>query len=190
VFTEYAPDALEPVLNMAKAAIAGGKGDRKDIIRQILTYFGWPEAGIPDEVARRSEEFNAVVQKNIKRIGVSPQVREALTEVSGRLPLYLNTATPREAIIETLEAFGIAPLFKGVYGRPGTKAGNLRSIIAAEAVKPDEVLFVDDQPAAYEVAKEVSCQFVGIRTKRVRLWRENPQPFPLISSLAELPQHC
>ena len=80
----------------------------------------------------------------------------------------------------------LAQFFKGVYGRPGTKAGNLQAIITAESVKPDEVLFVDDQPSNYEVAKEIGCQFVGIRTKRVRLWHETPQPFPLINSLSEI----
>lgn len=187
VFAEYAPDALAPVMDAAKLAIAGGKGDRKDIVRGVLNHFGWPETEIPDEISRRCDRFNVIVQENIKRIRISPSKRDSLAELSGRLPLYLNTATPREAIIETLETFGLTALFKGVYGRPGTKAGNLQAIIAAERVKPDEVLFVDDQPSAYEVAKEVGCQFVGIRTKRVRLWHEKSQPFPLISSLTELP---
>ena len=187
VFTEYAPEALAPVLKAAQLAIAAGKGDRKDIVRQILGHFGWPEAQIPDEVTRRCDRFNMIVQENIKRIRISPLVLDSFAELFGRLPLYLNTGTPRENVIETLQTFGLTHFFKDVYGRPGTKVGNLQAIIAAEGIRPDEMLMVDDQPSVYEITKKIGCQFVGIRTKRVRLWHEKSHPFPLISSLAELP---
>ena len=122
------------------------------------------------------------------KIGVSEQTRAALAKISQMgIPIYVNTATPKEAAVESLDALGLSSLIKGVYGRPGTKLGNLQSIVRAEHVDPGDVLFVDDQPTGYAVAQEVGCQFVGIHTERNKSWHDAAQPFPIIRSLSELP---
>lgn len=184
VFTEIGAAALAPVLENAKAKIAGGKGDRKDIVEQVLNSFSL--GATKEEVSKRCDKFNGVVQENIKKIPISRAVYESLGRISAHLPIYLNTATPREPIMETLSALGLMPFFKGVYGRPGTKESNLRAIIAAESVLPSEVVMVDDQHKVSEIARGLGCRFIGIDTKRNALWRTEQQPFPVIMSLSEL----
>lgn len=186
VFPDYKREILEPVIEEVKQSIVGGKGDRQDIVKRVLEYFNFPEDKIPYEVTRLCELFNASVQEGIKQINISPEVRVALAELSDRLPLYVNTATPREAVLESLEALKIAKFFKGVYGRPRTKVDNLRQILAVEAIRAEELLFVDDQPSGWKITQEIGCSFVGMHTARNKLWHNHLQPFPIIRSLIEL----
>lgn len=187
VFSEYDAKELDTVVEQTKKDIAGGKGDRNDIAARVLKHFGFPEQEIPQEVARRCRRFDEIIQEGIKKISISSATRDSIAELSKNFPLYINTATPREAALESLKALGIAESFKGIYGRPGTKLGNLRDIIAAESIHPDEMLLIDDQESGWKAAKEVGCQFVGMQTARNKPWNENPQPFPIIKSFKEIP---
>ncbi len=186
VYPEYNRDVLYPLLERFKKEIAGGKGDRKDIATKICKHFEFPEARISSEVDYRCERFNSAVQEGIKRIGVSQKTRDALTALYGRVPVYVNTGTPRDGALESLQALDLLTYFKEVYGRPGTKAGNLRDIAAAESVSLDEILFMDDQHSGWLAAQEVGCRFVGIHTARNYAWHNDDQPFKVIRLLSEL----
>jgi len=182
---EYDPYVLDRIIEQAKVKIAGGRGDRNNIIVAILEYHGFPEDRIPDEITRRCEQFDEAVQEGILELGASLEVRDALEALSKRAALYINTATPREPMIKTLEALGLRGFFKGVYGRPGTKVSNLQRIITMEDVAFDQVLFVGDMPVDREVAQIVGCRFVGVHTERNVAWHVEQQ-FPVIGSVAEL----
>lgn len=184
VFPEIDRAQLSPVLEEIKQEIAGGKGDRKDIIERVLARFA-PASLTPEEVAKRSDCFNRIVQEGIARISIPTPTRETLALLSRRFPLYINTATPRDAAIESASALKLYPYFKAVLGRPGTKADNLRAIVRTEKTQPHGLLFVDDQQSGWEAAQEVGCRFIGIRTKRNTPWT-TPQLFPIISSFSEL----
>ena len=186
VFSEYRPERLEPVLEQAKTEVSGGRGDRDDIAEKILKHFNWPEKKLKTEIKRRCDTFNQMVQKGILQIGVSEKTKTTLTDLSARLPLYVNTATPVEAARESLDALDIEKIFTGVYGRPGTKTDNLSKIIDEEKIDPKHLLFVDDQQSGWQAAQEVSCQFIGIHTARNTSWHKKKQPFPIINSLDEI----
>jgi phosphoglycolate phosphatase-like HAD superfamily hydrolase len=186
VFPEYSRVELEPVLEQAKKDIAGGKGDRKDIVERVSKHFNVAEEKIPQEIINRCERFNQVLQEGIQKIGVSKKIQDTLAQLSKKLPIYVNTATPRQGALESLDAIGITSLFKKIYGRPGTKVENLQSAIKDENVKPEKLLFVDDQESGWIAAQVVGCGFIGIHTARNRKWKEKDQPFPIIRSLTEL----
>lgn len=185
-FSNYPEDELTPVLEKVKKEITGGKGDRKDVARAILTHFAWPMATLEEEIARRCQTFDDVIQEGIRRGVKIPQaVINNLRRLAGEHPMYLNTATPRETIIQTLDFFGLN-FFRGIYGRPGTKVENLEKIIAVEKVSPGEMLYVADAVSDYEAAQAVGCEFIGVYTKRNTLWHKENQPFRILNSLAEL----
>ena len=184
VFPEYGPAALKVILGRAQRAIAGGKGDRKDIAITVLTHFRF-KGKISEEARARCERFDVVVQEGIRELGVAPEVKDALEALSKRVPLYINTATPSASMVKTLEAFGLGKFFKNVYGRPGTKVTNLQCIATVEDVSSDNMIFVGDMPGDHEAAKEVGCRFIGVCTKRNVAWHAE-QPFPVIGSVAEL----
>lgn len=190
VFPEYSRETLDSAMRAAKenlASFTAGQADRQDLVREVCRYFRISNEQVEDEVVRRRDHFNRVVQEGIRQIGMPAQKRAALVQISGAMPIYVNTATPLDAARESLDALGLSPLLKGMYGRPGTKLGNLQEIIRVEGLDPTEVLVVDDQPTGWSVAQQLGCRFVGIRTERNRAWHDTPQPFPIIRSLSELP---
>lgn len=190
VFPEHGREELDRAMKAARgnlASFAAGQADRQDLVREVCKYFGIPEGQIANEVVSRCDAFNQIVQKGIAEIGVSSETRAALARLSQAMPIYVNTATPREAAVESLDALGLTPLLKGVRGRPGTKLENLKSIIEVEGVAPSQVLLVDDQPTGWSAAQQVGCNFIGMYTVRNTAWHNAPQPFPIIRSLSELP---
>jgi len=188
VFPEYSRGELDSAMREAKSklSLATGQADRQDVVREICRYFHVAEDKIGGEVVRRCDAFNQVVQKGIAKIEVSEQTRGVLDWFSQKVPIYVNTATPTEPARESLDALGLTRFVKGIYGRPGTKLGNLQKIIEVEGVDPKKVLYIDDQPTGWAVAQQVGCRFVGIRTERNKAWHDTSQPFPIIRSLSEL----
>ncbi|GEM_PF-1992187 len=189
VYPEYSREELDNAMREAKSklSLATGQADRQDVVREICRYFHVADKEIEGEVVRRCMAFNQEVQKGIAKIEISEQTRDALGELSQKIPIYVNTATPKEAAMESLDALGLTSLLKSVYGRPGTKLENLKAIVEAEGLTPSQVLFVDDQPTGWAVAQQVGCRFVGIYTERNKAWYDKPQPFPIVHSLLELP---
>ena len=57
VFPEYSRVELEPVLEQAKKDIAGGKGDRKDIVERVSKHFNVAEEKIPQEIITRDKKI-------------------------------------------------------------------------------------------------------------------------------------
>ncbi|HUW22026.1 MAG TPA: HAD family hydrolase [Candidatus Bathyarchaeia archaeon] len=185
VFTEYDPEELEKVIAEAQEQIKGGKGDRRDIVRLVCKHFGIPEEKIPTEIEYRCEAFNAIVQVGILQIGVSPENRQAIKILSGKMPVYINTATPKEQSLESLAALELGG-FKDVYGRPGNKVENLKTIIERESIDPSKILYVGDSENDWQAAQAVGCRFIGVQTARNTAWQGKQQEFPVIHSLAEI----
>jgi phosphoglycolate phosphatase-like HAD superfamily hydrolase len=187
VFAEYDSGEVSRARNAFKLDTTKGQADRRDIAKHLLMTFGFVTDDMSAEIGRRCEMFNDVVQTRIRSIPISSDKRRALQILSGRLPLYVNTATPGEAAIESLIALDLYRYFAEIYGRPGTKLGNLQSICSVENIPPDRMLFVDDDPKCAALAEEFGCKFVGMYTQRNAKWCDEDHPFPIIRSFAELP---
>ena len=60
--------------------------------------------------------------------------------------------------------------------------GEMQFTLGGEATEPvttkDNLTWVS--------SAEAGCQFIGIYTERNKLWRDTPQPFPIVHSLSEL----
>lgn len=184
VFPEYEHDELGQIVEQVKQEIAGGRGDRNDIARRVLEHFEGPANVKRDAIVDRCARFDSIVQQGISSIAISSATQVELRRLAEQYSLYINTATPRESIVTTLETLGLN-FFKDIYGRPGTKVSNLKDIIHAEGVSADEVLFVGDMQSDHAAACEVGCHFFGMRTKRNAAWGSS-QPFPILNSLSEL----
>lgn len=181
-------ETLKPVFSEIVQRFSGGRGSRFDIAQSALKHLGVPEQEIIPEAERMCRHFNKIVQAGIVEIGVSPEVRGVLEKIAGRLPLFINSATPTAAMHETLEKLGIAHFFREVYGQEGGKTESIRrAMTAIGTVHPEHVLFVGDSPTDYEAAQTVGCQFIGVATGR-NGWGMGRQSFPVISGVHELEQ--
>lgn len=185
VFPDYDKEELKETIKKANKVIAGGKGDRRDVIKMILEHFE-VSSKTEKEINNYSDLFNEIVQKGVISIGIPKENRRAIEQLSQKTNLYINTATPTDQSKVSLQLLGVINLFKGIYGRPANKIQNLKEIIKNEGINPNELLFVGDQNTDWEAAKETGCQFVGMDTVDNVAWRERRQSFNIIYSLEEL----
>ena len=184
VFGECDRKILKPVLDKAKTELAGGKGDRKDIVLKVCKTFNL--AKTEDDTKKRCNFFSEIVKEGILKIGVSNDNKKALDLISKKIPIYVNTATPKDQAIEILKDLDILKFFKDIYGRPETKMENMRLIVEREKIKPEECLYIDDQESGCLIAKEIGCNFFGMQTNRNTKWDSNSVSFPIIYSLLEI----
>lgn len=176
------------VLAEVNQKIKGGKGDRKDVVRALLEVSGIP---VNDQsIDIYCDSFSRAVHDSIIGLGLPNLVVEALQTIkNASRQLYIVTATPETAAIEILRGLDTLEHFTKVYGRPKNKRENLEEALSFSGVSATEFLVVDDTPEVLKVARdELGMKVVGVRTKRVRLWRGDADPgFPIINSIAELP---
>ncbi|MBP9760243.1 MAG: HAD family hydrolase [Candidatus Pacebacteria bacterium] len=186
VFSEIPADRLATLMIDLQKQIAGGRGDRKDIVRALCREIGVTDEMLEAECGVREYAFDEQVQKGVLEVGMSDENKQALRALATQYSLYLNSATPLEALERSLKALGIRDAFVQVYGRPGTKEENLHAIVAHSGVNVDNMLFVDDQPKAGEIARTVGCQFIGMRTAGVTTWPEGIQTACSIRELVKV----
>lgn len=98
--------------------------------------------------------------------------------------LYLNSATPTEALRPILARRGLAEAFHQIYGIPPSKEENLRAIVAEAGAQPDEVLVVGDGADDEASAAAVGCHFLAAGCER-----EGREIRQLIEVLEVLPQY-
>ncbi|MEK7169834.1 MAG: HAD-IA family hydrolase [Patescibacteria group bacterium] len=164
---------------------SGGKGSRFAIARDALLHVGF-SGDTEKEVRRLCEDFNQRVQEGILKLGVLPETLEFLEALSKHFPLFINSATPAQAMEETLEKLGIKNLFTEVYGQEGGKEESIRRAMRAVGeTDPERIVFVGDSGTDFEAAKKVGCRFIGVATKR-NMWEETPQSFPLVTAISEI----
>ncbi len=171
------PELIEEALVVAKAP-------RQAILRYLFEKQGRDTSTIPALVAAYSNRYDEVVQEGLLAQGVAVPVRQALAALGERHTLYVNSATPEDALNHSIERLGMVPFFRGAYGMPRDKYENLKRIAEAETVQADTMLFIGDGESDWEAAKTFGCPFVGVSNEQNN-W--DNMSFPLLSSVTELP---
>ncbi len=161
------------------------KGDRFTILRSTYRGLGEPEEKLDELVAGGARLFDEQVQKAILEAGADPYVVAAFEDIAKTHPLYLNSATPLEPLQRTVQAIGIAHLFKSVLGRPNSKAENFAQVAERERVMPSDIIFIGDSASDAAAAAEFGCSFVGWANEW-NGWTEGSQPFPVIADMTQL----
>lgn len=172
----------------AEARFGNGRGgDRFDILQFVFAALFPEETEEKREkrVADAAEDYDAIVQKKITNEFIDPIDRALLEQLSRKYPLYINSATPTEALIRTVQSLGISPFFTGVYGRPHSKVENFAVICTELNASPEEIIFIGDSESDYSAAQAAGCRFVGFQNEW-NGWREVAKPFTVIQSLEEV----
>lgn len=185
VFSSYGERGMDALRDAEKIYGGGRGGDRFDILRHAYEALGEPTESIPVLVEKGANTFDEIVQKKILEAGVSDEDRGVLEQLSKRMPLYLNSATPKEALERTIENIHIKELIKGVLGRPNTKVQNFQYVAEEEKLSPSEILFVGDGESDYKAAKEFGCGFVGLGNDWNN-WKKGEKQFDVVYSLEEI----
>lgn len=161
------------------------KGNRFDVLEYAFEKLGKPEQEVPRLIGVHLKRFNNIVQEGIQALGVTDEDKKTINKLSQCYPLYINSGTTEKEMNETIEALGIKPCFKGIFGQPIKKIPNLERAMKAENVIPQEMLFVGDSNSDYEAALKFGCYFLGLANSWNE-WANEEKPFPKIFSLSEI----
>ena len=111
--------------------------------------------------AELAASYSALCEERISACRECPGCTEALRRLrSEGYQVFLNSATPAEALVVILERRGLAERFDAAYGIPPSKEENLRRILARAGVRPDEVLVVGDGADDRASAAAVGCHYL------------------------------
>ena len=164
--------------------LARNAGVRFDILRDIFVRSGAPQSEITRLVNESAAHFDVMVQEWISARGLTPGAGETLVDLSKNFCLYINSATPEQALRTTVAHLGIQHHFRAVHGAPPGKEENLRAIMAREGVGPQEVVVVGDGEGDMLSAQACGAHFIAIDSGFYS-WSKKPE-FPIASSIREV----
>lgn len=156
IFKEF-PDHYDEMMAYHRSHNHTGRYDKfKYICKNIL------KGGNCQKFAEKmTEKFTGLTREKIIK---SPYVKgslEFIRHFSGKIPLYIASATPLDELLVILSARGLLRYFKGVYGVPMPKTEMFKAVIEKENVSPAEVLFIGDSPEDQDAAKTSGISFVA-----------------------------
>jgi phosphoglycolate phosphatase len=167
-------------------------GDRHAVMRLVadeLSLRGATPDGLSAEELARSlaAAYTRLCEEGVSRCREVPGATRALRELAARgLALFINTATPRDAVLTILRRRGLLDLFAGVYGAETGKLEGLRRIAGEAGARPAELVFVGDRDEDLEAARALGCRFVGVVHDGTDGFRQPPAH--CVSDLALLPE--
>ena len=188
IFSDYGAPGVEAVHEGVRLYGGGRGGDRFDILRHAFQTLGESEDRISTLVDETAQKYNELVQEKMIEAGVLDEDRAVLERISKRVPLYINSATPKQALERTVENLRLRSFIVGVLGRPNTKVENLKYVAEEQGIEPSEILFIGDADTDYKAGQEFGCRFIGL-SNDWNMWKKGEKPFTVISSLNEIESH-
>lgn len=146
---------------------------RDVILEKILRQIDPNTADLMATVNRLAEQYNRIVVEAVKNCPECPGAETTLRQLSARLPLYLSSTTPEEALRAILSFRNWRGYFRDVFGYPRKKIETLRELLQREQVTPDQILVVGDGDSDRIAAAAVGCQFFCVNDhplSAVALW--------------------
>ena len=147
--------------------------------------------GLPEQVWAQADAYwvEAAAQQTAH---LFPGVKETLTQLHERFALGLVTSGSKPRVLADLERAGIAALFQVVVTGDDVEApkpdpeGLVRALRAL-ALQPQDVVYVGDAPADYEMARALDVAFLGVPSAFAQL-HEGPsfRRVPSVTALASL----
>lgn len=132
------------------------------------------------------QEFANLVFNRVLECDFVPGALEFLKKYSGRIALFVVSATPQEELTEIVKRRGLHGFFKGVFGSPLSKLELARRILENDGLDSGKVLFVGDALSDYEAAVGNGLKFAArIQPKQDDIFKNKKVDFR-IADLFEL----
>lgn len=130
--------------------------DRYEVFEEFAREFRWTE----DNLEERIRDFNFKLHNLMIKCSFMPGARKCLDKLSfHEIPLFINSATPETDLVKVVGDLSISNYFRGIWGRPSSKAENVERLLAQINLSPAEVLMIGDGKDDQEAAFEIGCNF-------------------------------
>ena len=157
--------AGQPGGEAALAAARALGGDRYRIFAETARRL-MPGADVAETMAlgrTLTARYGACCETRIRRCANRPGAVATLKALKRQgLRLWLSSGTPDRDLAALVTKRGWAPLFSGILGSSGSKADNLRRIMAVEKVTPRQVMMVGDSLDDVVGAREAGTWMVAV----------------------------
>jgi phosphoglycolate phosphatase-like HAD superfamily hydrolase len=155
-------------------------GTRYDVLAALAARLPVTEDYRAAQAAQWVEEYTRLCEE---QIAVAPEIEGAQAGVrqlhDRGMRLYINSATPEDALRRLVVRRRLLPLFDGVYGAPSSKIENLRRVCTNADCSPRQLVFVGDSDADRVAAREADCMFVLVGRGGISNLAELPGIIPL-----------
>lgn len=150
--------------------LANGGMSRFDKFRIYQAEYLNADASEPtiDDLASR---FAILVEDSVATCAECPGGRQLLDALSGRVPLFVISATPTEELQRIVKRRDLAAYFEDVRGAPRAKRDHILELLGQRGYRAERTLFIGDAMNDYNAAKAADVRFVGRATHGVN-------PFP------------
>jgi phosphoglycolate phosphatase len=144
-------------------------GDRYETLRHLLLEFRRlgrlsTESSVKALVEDYAERYGQMCEAAIAACPETEGAAAFLSVWSSRLPLFINSDTPRDSLRQIVAQREWERFFRDILGRPQTKEQNLRMVLASGGWKASEIIFVGDRQKDWAAAKTVGCRFAAIES--------------------------
>ena len=120
VWLDIFPKHTKAYFAMQKLLPELGVSTRSQILGKIFAILNEGESLSESErdifVARHSSIYRDKVEKGILRNGFLPGAKKTLESLNGKMPLYINSATPVEPLLSVVQKIGADKYFKKITG--------------------------------------------------------------------------
>jgi phosphoglycolate phosphatase-like HAD superfamily hydrolase len=159
------------------ALLAAPPGDRFAVFAAFSARFGL-------DAGEMAEAYGAWCEAAILVAPERPGATEALAALRrDGIRIWINSATPEAPLRAIVKRRYPAGSFDGILGGHARKVANLRAVMSAEGLAPDEILMVGDGIDDKQGAAEAGCRFIGLNQGTLAA---SPDPGPMIADLREL----
>lgn len=117
-----------------------------------------------DLVAEFCERFSLSVLDAVVASPWVPGVYEYLQENYRQQKFYLVTATPQSEIETIVERLKIRDCFIQVFGAPTRKADAMKTVLAENAIAPQDAMMIGDSEADFKAAQRAGIDFLLRKT--------------------------
>ena len=141
-----------------------------------------------NELQALSCKFRQLAFEGVMRSPMVPGIMETLESLHGRLPMYVASGTPKDELVQVLDARNLTRFFNGVYGTPPEKSELLRRIIEKAGIAPNDTLMVGDSSTDLDAALFCGSRFFGVGAE----FAETSSPFAhdCIALAQWINEHC
>lgn len=159
-FRDVLTDYPEPATALFSEFQARNFGrSRYALFQQFFDFLGRPPHD--GEVDGLIDAYARIVRKSYLNVPLTPGCLETLTQLQGRVPLYVASGSDQEELRWVFGQRGLSGLFAGIYGSPQKKTDIVAGLVAAEGQR---ALLVGDAVADWQAAQAATaCDFVYMR---------------------------
>ena len=111
--------------------------------------------------ARLGQAFSDLALAKILEAPFVPGADRALAQLAPRLPLFVASGTPQGELDHIVDARGLRPHFREVWGTPTEKPTILRDLMARHGWTAEQVLFIGDGMSDFKAASAVGTAFLA-----------------------------